>query len=216
MLCLSGTQTGSISTVGATSSGEIGFATSATESTSALVATLNPGKQPTWSVGCLYVLFCVGMMGVALLVSEPLAGVLILTIVGSIVWAFNDHQSKAEQMWQEKKRVHDGGWICHQCGHVWIPETESVDAKRTENAPTAALPDQSNPATGQNSQSAAFDTVPLLLGGFLCIIIVAIGIYIAESKSAPAPATSGAPSKVLSDEEREALSKKILGSKQSK
>ncbi len=133
MAVLSGTTTSKSVGVGITGNLDVGVATMGTKSDTALAASLKPGPKPLDypPTGCLvFVAILTGIVGVLLVTSDgKIFGAIMLGLSALfclMAWAVKKDDKNPIvpieiQKWEQKNKLFETGWICHKCGHTWIP-----------------------------------------------------------------------------------------------
>jgi len=133
MACLSGSTTGTSTAFGISTDLSVGMATIDTKSQSNLVTKLKPGPKPGY--GCFNIclaIICVVLLPLGLLVglfslSKPdaagPAAVILIPGVALLVYLIQAKENLKKQinLWEGRITVYETGWVCHRCGHVWIP-----------------------------------------------------------------------------------------------
>ena len=132
MMCLSGTTTGTSTAVGVTSDLHLGAAVIGSRSQTNLAANYDPRAKPdsrkglgVWCyfIGCFLVVIMsieasknqsAGMFLFGILVSIP------IFIYGYILHK-GDTQRANIEIWEQKNKLFETGWICHKCGNTWNP-----------------------------------------------------------------------------------------------
>lgn len=187
MACLSGSTTGSSTAIGISSNLSVGMASIDSKSHTNLVATLSPGEKPGY--GCFNIslaMICAGLMvlGLSTLIAGGMAGAAVTTLGPGIVILFVLFRAKEKlkeqgSAWNEKSRMYKSGWICHKCGHTWIPG----EVPHVEN--------NYNPkpkASGQYKKS--------LVGVSIVIALFAL-MALVTPKPTPSKASNPTPSKTI-------------------
>jgi hypothetical protein len=133
MVLLSGSLSSSGSGLGVDTHGDVALASLSSTSRTNLAATLDPGPRPVNEDGCFYT-GCGGLIALSAIVAfaakdDPAVDAAVLAIGGVLLMVgWNKRSTKAAKMperiaaWQKKVDLQERGWICHRCGHTWIPE----------------------------------------------------------------------------------------------
>lgn len=134
MVLLSGSSTSKGNIVGVDSNGDVGVAGISAGSKTNLAASLDPGNAPTdskaagyWGCGGCATVF--GVMALAAGGEAAAGGVGIFLVgVGVLIAGFVTADKRKKDLsaqtvrWNEKVKIAENGWICHRCGHSWLPE----------------------------------------------------------------------------------------------
>lgn len=126
LMCMMGTTETNSTAIGLSSQMDLFAANLNSNSRTTLAASYLPGPEPASSqfggvaFGMLAALFAFG--GVSAMLAGKEGGWFVLAIAIAIglfakYFPFENYLNA----WKEKQRVFDSGWICHHCGHTWIP-----------------------------------------------------------------------------------------------
>lgn len=138
MTVMSGTTAGKSTAVGINTNLDVGVASVGTRTQTTLAASLNPGQKPSASnnMRCGLIAFGIagffGLIGLISLGIDNTVGGHISAFVLSILLTaafgffgytvtFGSANAKAVSAWEKKNRQFETGWICHRCGHTWLP-----------------------------------------------------------------------------------------------
>lgn len=117
-------------------SGSLGVAVTGSQSHSTLAKKYQPGPTPTLKseklnigLGYFFIIFGVGTL--LLLWGEkdalPMGLTALVLGIGTVLFCqsrVSDNQNKFDlemPAWQTRQRMLERGWLCHRCGHSWIP-----------------------------------------------------------------------------------------------
>jgi hypothetical protein len=131
MVILGGSSTNNGKAVGVDLNLDVGIAKLSSTSQTKLAALLDPGVEPTDNSGCAN-WGCGGslaVIGIIILAIDggELGGILLLA---GLIWtgyglakksSVDEKLSIRVKTWEAKKKLSENGWICHKCGHTWMP-----------------------------------------------------------------------------------------------
>jgi len=122
MAIAGGTSTGTGVGLGLSGGGGIGAGIGRTRNESVLVKDLKKEPEPPYlNWACCVTFFALGIWGYSSI--HPLFGCLLL--LGGIQYLFKaiTGSSKSREIQQEWTEQTERGWVCHQCGHRWVPRS---------------------------------------------------------------------------------------------
>jgi hypothetical protein len=112
--------------------GDIGIAGTSSITRTNLAAVLDPGEKPVFNnmvstMGVVFGILSTGGGVVFLIIGIEAAWYLIACGIFMLFigWKSRDDPEfgkKAVAHWEQKVALKNNGWICHRCGHTWLPE----------------------------------------------------------------------------------------------
>lgn len=132
MICESGTATTTGGGIGVGSGGGVGIAIGGSKIQSTLAAAHNPGSKPVKKEagGCaaIFIVICGGLGIGGLASGNPTGAIFLLIAIGLLMYVINANSGMKEKHkadlveWEAKSERLNKGWLCHRCGHSWVPE----------------------------------------------------------------------------------------------
>lgn len=137
MMCLNGTTSGSTTGIGVSSDLDIGAGKLNSESKTALAEKFTPETSPentACGCGCLSLIIGTVIIIAGFVSSDEGSGMLALifglpaVIISFIFFSKIGKDNPKQREWKAKVRLYNEGWICHKCGHTWLPSDAAIDS----------------------------------------------------------------------------------------